>query len=309
MVLLLAGAVVPRPRPAGAGPRARRRHRPRAEPAAQSVVGARRPGRRGAAAEPGRQPRRRRHPQPDPGAEVRTMLAFLTRRLSAAALILLILSLVIFVLQHLSPGDPARAYVGANASPATVAAERQRLGLNDPFFTQYFRYLGGAVHRGPGPLAAHPATGDRRPGHLPARHRRTRRHRVRHRPDPGGVVRAVRCAALAGRVARPRRAAAVGDGAAVPAGARRHHRVLRPTRVAPGPGRRELRGSRADRHAGARHPAARADRRRSSTRCSIWRCRRWCCRSPRPSRSAGCCGRRCRACCTSTTCARPAPRA
>ena len=71
------------------------------------------------------------------------MLAFLTRRLSAAALILLILSLVIFVLQHLSPGDPARAYVGANASPATVAAERQRLGLNDPFFTQYFHYLGG----------------------------------------------------------------------------------------------------------------------------------------------------------------------
>ena len=38
------------------------------------------------------------------------MLAFLTRRLSAAALILLILSLVIFALQHLSPGDPARAW-------------------------------------------------------------------------------------------------------------------------------------------------------------------------------------------------------
>ncbi len=71
------------------------------------------------------------------------MLAFLTRRLSAAALILLILSLVIFVLQHVSPGDPARAYVGANASNATVAAERQRLGLNDPFFTQYFRFLRG----------------------------------------------------------------------------------------------------------------------------------------------------------------------
>ncbi len=71
------------------------------------------------------------------------MLAFLTRRLSAAALILLILSLVIFVLQHVSPGDPARAYVGANASNATVAAERQRLGFNDPFFTQYFRFLRG----------------------------------------------------------------------------------------------------------------------------------------------------------------------
>jgi|KBSMisStaDraftv2_1062788.scaffolds.fasta_scaffold376663_2 peptide/nickel transport system permease protein len=71
------------------------------------------------------------------------MLRFVTRRLSAAVLILLVLSLVIFVLQAVSPGDPARAYVGANASPEMVAAERQRLGLNDPFFTRYFRFLGG----------------------------------------------------------------------------------------------------------------------------------------------------------------------
>lgn len=73
------------------------------------------------------------------------MLRFFARRLSAAVVILLILSLVIFVLQQVSPGDPARAYVGANASNATVADERQRLGFNDPFFTQYFRFLGGLV--------------------------------------------------------------------------------------------------------------------------------------------------------------------
>lgn len=71
------------------------------------------------------------------------MLRFLSRRLSAAVVILLILSLVIFVLQHVSPGDPARAYVGANASPETVAAQRQALGLNDPVAEQYVRFLGG----------------------------------------------------------------------------------------------------------------------------------------------------------------------
>lgn len=71
------------------------------------------------------------------------MVSFLFRRLSAAVVILLILSLVIFVLQHVSPGDPARAYVGANASPETVAAERQALGLNDPLLSQYARFLGG----------------------------------------------------------------------------------------------------------------------------------------------------------------------
>ncbi|WP_099022440.1 ABC transporter permease [Mycolicibacterium palauense] len=73
------------------------------------------------------------------------MVSFLTRRLAAAVVILLVLTMVIFVLQSVSPGDPARAYVGANASPQTVAAERHRLGLDDPFFTRYAHYLGGLV--------------------------------------------------------------------------------------------------------------------------------------------------------------------
>lgn len=73
------------------------------------------------------------------------MVSFLTRRLAAAVVILLVLTMVIFVLQSVSPGDPARAYVGANASPQTVAAERHRLSLDDPFFTRYAHYLGGLV--------------------------------------------------------------------------------------------------------------------------------------------------------------------
>ena len=55
------------------------------------------------------------------------MTSFLARRFSTAVLILLILSFVIFLLQSVSPGDPARAYVGANASPEMVAAERPRV--------------------------------------------------------------------------------------------------------------------------------------------------------------------------------------
>ena len=73
------------------------------------------------------------------------MWRFFGRRAASGLVILLILSFVVFVLQYVSPGDPARAYVGANASNETVAAERERLGLTDPFFTQYFRYLGHLV--------------------------------------------------------------------------------------------------------------------------------------------------------------------
>ena len=70
------------------------------------------------------------------------MIGFLRRRLAAAALILLVLSLVIFILQAVSPGDPARAYLGANASNEAVSAQREALGLNDPLFVRYFRFLG-----------------------------------------------------------------------------------------------------------------------------------------------------------------------
>ncbi len=70
---------------------------------------------------------------------------FLLRRLGAAVVLLLVLSLLIFVLQQLSPGDPARAYLGANASPADVAAQRRVLGLDQPFTVRYGRFLAAAV--------------------------------------------------------------------------------------------------------------------------------------------------------------------
>ncbi|MBW4043150.1 MAG: ABC transporter permease [Acidobacteria bacterium] len=73
------------------------------------------------------------------------IIDFLLRRLGAAAVLLLVLSFVVFLLSTIAPGDPARAYVGANASNATVADARRRLGYDDPFLVQYFRFLGHAL--------------------------------------------------------------------------------------------------------------------------------------------------------------------
>ena len=189
------------------------------------------------------------------------MLALSDPPTAAAVVILLTLSLVIFVLQAVSPGDPARAYVGANASPEMVAAERQRLGLNDPFFTRYFRFLGGLFTGDLGRSLRDPPTGDLRHRHLSARHGRIGRHRFSHRAGAGGVVCVVGRAAVAGCRARQGHPAAVGHGAAVPVGARRHHRVLRSARMVTRPRCRRFRRSGTVRHAGARHPAARPGRR------------------------------------------------
>ena len=73
------------------------------------------------------------------------MLRFVVRRLGALVAVLLVLSAVVFALQQISPGDPARAALGANASRAAVDAERHRLGLDDPWPVQFLRFLGHAV--------------------------------------------------------------------------------------------------------------------------------------------------------------------
>jgi len=77
---------------------------------------------------------------------VTDMTRFLFRRLGSLVAVLLVLSAVVFLLQQVSPGDPARAALGANASRQAVAAERLRLGLDDPLPVQFLRFLAGALH-------------------------------------------------------------------------------------------------------------------------------------------------------------------
>jgi peptide/nickel transport system permease protein len=72
------------------------------------------------------------------------ILVFVARRLVIAIGLLIVLSFVVFTLSKIAPGDPARAYVGANASNATVAEARARLGFDDPFLVQYLRYIRNA---------------------------------------------------------------------------------------------------------------------------------------------------------------------
>lgn len=69
------------------------------------------------------------------------MLGYVLRRLVESALILLGISLVTFILLYLVPADPARQIAGRSATAQTVENIRDQLGLNDPFFVQYGRYL------------------------------------------------------------------------------------------------------------------------------------------------------------------------
>ncbi len=70
---------------------------------------------------------------------------FILRRLVLSLPVLIGISLITFVLIYYLPADPARMYAGPNASVETVARIREQLGLNDPLWKQYFRYVGRAI--------------------------------------------------------------------------------------------------------------------------------------------------------------------
>lgn len=56
--------------------------------------------------------------------------------------------LIVFILNHITPGDPARQLVGDSASLADVEAMREELGLNKPLYKQFGSYVWNLVIRG-----------------------------------------------------------------------------------------------------------------------------------------------------------------
>lgn len=73
------------------------------------------------------------------------MLVFLMRRLAVAFSVALTVSIVAFLMLHLS-GDLALAIAGPEASPAQVEEVRVQYGLNVPLVVQYYNWLVGAFH-------------------------------------------------------------------------------------------------------------------------------------------------------------------
>ena len=69
------------------------------------------------------------------------MIRYVALRLGQAALILLGISVVTFVLLYLLPADPVRQIAGRSATAETVANIRAQLGLDLPLWEQYWRYL------------------------------------------------------------------------------------------------------------------------------------------------------------------------
>jgi peptide/nickel transport system permease protein len=73
------------------------------------------------------------------------MYAYIVKRLLVAIPTILIISVFVFSLQKLLPGDPVLVMAGEERDPQTIAYLRERYRLNDPVPYQYAAWLGSAV--------------------------------------------------------------------------------------------------------------------------------------------------------------------
>ena len=73
------------------------------------------------------------------------MLTFLARRLVVAIPTVLLISVLVFLMQKLLPGDPVLALAGEDRNPETLAFLREKYHLNDPVWVQYLNWIGGAL--------------------------------------------------------------------------------------------------------------------------------------------------------------------
>ncbi len=73
------------------------------------------------------------------------MIRYISLRILQTLPVLFGVSIVVFFLVRLIPGDPAIAVLGSRATPQLIARVRDQLGLDLPLWQQYFSFLGNAL--------------------------------------------------------------------------------------------------------------------------------------------------------------------
>jgi peptide/nickel transport system permease protein len=73
------------------------------------------------------------------------MGAYILRRLFLLIPVILVVGIVVFMLVHLTPGDPAAVILGDSATPEALENLREQLGLNDSLPVQFLNWFGGVL--------------------------------------------------------------------------------------------------------------------------------------------------------------------
>lgn len=87
------------------------------------------------------------------------LLSFLARRISQGVVIIFLVTLLIFTLLRVVPGDPVRLMAGGMAPEALIEEIAKEMGLRDPILVQFGRYMTGVVQGDFGQSFTRPASG------------------------------------------------------------------------------------------------------------------------------------------------------
>ena len=77
--------------------------------------------------------------------ESKNMLKYIVKRVLSLILVIIGVTFLVFMIMSLAPGDPARFILGDHATPEALEEKREELGLNDPVFVRYGRYMFGVI--------------------------------------------------------------------------------------------------------------------------------------------------------------------
>ncbi len=73
------------------------------------------------------------------------MASFIARRLFQSIFVLFLVSIIVFTILHLLPGDPVTVMLGDEATTDEIEALKEELGLDRPIYIQYFNWIGNIV--------------------------------------------------------------------------------------------------------------------------------------------------------------------
>lgn len=73
------------------------------------------------------------------------MLKYIARRLLLSIPVIIGITILSFIIMKLSPGDPLANFINPSISMEDLEVSREALGLNDPLFVQYFKWIGQVV--------------------------------------------------------------------------------------------------------------------------------------------------------------------
>jgi peptide/nickel transport system permease protein len=74
------------------------------------------------------------------------MVLYVVKRLGVSVIVIAVIMVMLGLLVHLVPGDPARIILGPHATPQTIALIRRDMGLDTPVYAQVWNFMWGAVH-------------------------------------------------------------------------------------------------------------------------------------------------------------------